>query len=332
MTASLLFSSVHTPGLIWGYDFVDGEALPVRDVDLLNDGYRAKGFLWIHFNLADQRTLHWLGQSALLREPIRALLVSADHHQHAVWDDGMLGAVLHDIEHEFHEADPEIGHLKFALGPQLMVTARRHPVRSCERLKRRIAAGARVQDAPGALELLFSAMVETHRLIIADMDRTVQSMEDGLLRDRPPPKARDFVAMRSLMVRLHRLFSGLRTTLRLLEEDEVLPEALDATVGRFLRRVNSLDGELLTIQNQMKVLREELDLQASQRTNQNLYVLSILSALLLPATLVTGIFGMNTGGFPWASHPMGTLFATGLSIGSAGMVYLGLRVFGFLRR
>jgi len=41
-------------------------------------------------------------------------------------------------------------------------------------------------------------------------------------------------------------------------------------------------------------------LQAAQRTNRNLYFLSILTALLMPATLVTGFFGMNTGGLPFA--------------------------------
>ena len=61
-------------------------------------------------------------------------------------------------------------------------------------------------------------------------------------------------------------------------------------------------------------------------------MLSILSALLLPATLVTGIFGMNTGGFPWASHPFGTFYAV-LMAGAASIgVYLLLRLFGYLQR
>jgi Mg2+ and Co2+ transporter CorA len=42
-------------------------------------------------------------------------------------------------------------------------------------------------------------------------------------------------------------------------------------------------------------LRDELDLQAAQRTNENVYLLSVLTALMMPATLVTGFFGMNTG-------------------------------------
>ena len=53
---------------------------------------------------------------------------------------------------------------------------------------------------------------------------------------------------------------------------------------------------------------------------------------MLPATLVTGYFGMNTGGLPWQQHPVGTVFATLIAIGASVAVYLALRLAGFMRR
>ena len=91
-----------------------------------------------------------------------------------------------------------------------------------------------------------------------------------------------------------------------------------------------LHGDVAAAQADIRLLREEIDLQMTQRTNRNLYVLSILSALLLPATLVTGFFGMNTGNMPWSHSDHGTLFA-GLAVaGSAASIYLWLRFKGFL--
>ena len=80
------------------------------------------------------------------------------------------------------------------------------------------------------------------------------------------------------------------------------------------------------------MLREEIDIQAAQRTNQNLYILSIVTALMLPATLVTGIFGMNTGGMPFAQAPHGTLIATMAAASAAAATYFLLRWMGFMRR
>jgi zinc transporter len=31
----------------------------------------------------------------------------------------------------------------------------------------------------------------------------------------------------------------------------------------------------------------------------------VVSALLLPATFITGMFGMNVGGLPWRASPLG---------------------------
>ena len=84
--------------------------------------------------------------------------------------------------------------------------------------------------------------------------------------------------------------------------------------------------------DQLRLLRDEVDIQAAQRTNQNLYILSIITALMLPATLVTGLFGMNTGGMPLADGPHGTLVATLIAGSAAGVTYWLLRQMGLMRR
>jgi Mg2+ and Co2+ transporter CorA len=92
-----------------------------------------------------------------------------------------------------------------------------------------------------------------------------------------------------------------------------------------------IETDIVAAQNQLKLLRDELDLQAAQRTNSNLYLLSILTALMMPTTLVTGFFGMNTGGLPFASHANGTLMATGVAIATGVLTWLLLRVMGLVR-
>jgi Mg2+ and Co2+ transporter CorA len=79
-------------------------------------------------------------------------------------------------------------------------------------------------------------------------------------------------------------------------------------------------------------LRDELDLQAAQRTNANVYLLSILTALMMPATLVTGFFGMNTGGLPFAQGEHGTILATAVALFSAAASWLLLRWMGLVRK
>ncbi len=46
--------------------------------------------------------------------------------------------------------------------------------------------------------------------------------------------------------------------------------------------------------------------KVDERMNRNMYWLTIISAIFLPLTLVTGFFGMNTGGLPFTQDPDGT--------------------------
>ena len=324
--------AVVRPGLIWGLDFTPGGTRPVDDVELLRERERPDGFRWLHLNLSDQRTQRWIASAAPLPQHVRDLLLSADVHQRAVIEDGAVGMVLQDIERDFDDGETRVGLVHFALSPTLMITARYHPLRSADVIKQRVTEGAHVSDPAAALELMLGSMAEVLRRIIEGMDETVQALEDDLLKDGHAPEARTFIIMRSLMVRLHRLLSGARAVLHRLEDDVHLPSFLAPTVVKAAHRLAALDSELLSIQSQLRLLRDELDLQATQRTNQNLYILSMMSALMMPATLVTGLFGMNTGGLPWAMAPHGTLWATLLAFGSAAAVYVALRAMGFIRR
>ena len=54
--------------------------------------------------------------------------------------------------------------------------------------------------------------------------------------------------------------------------------------------------------------------KVDERMNRNMYWLTILSAIFLPLTLVTGFFGMNTGGLPFVDDPDGTAIVTAISV------------------
>ena len=61
-------------------------------------------------------------------------------------------------------------------------------------------------------------------------------------------------------------------------------------------------------------LYEFFKAKQDEKMNKIMFVLTILSGIFLPLTLITGFFGMNTGGLPWTNDPYGTIKAVVLGI------------------
>jgi zinc transporter len=69
--------------------------------------------------------------------------------------------------------------------------------------------------------------------------------------------------------------------------------------------MGSVAQDLESIQERARLLQEETARPLSEATNRNIYSLSLLTAIFLPITLITGIFGMNVGGLPRVNQEFG---------------------------
>lgn len=317
------------PGLIWGCAQTAGHTRLIEECDEEPEA----NFRWLHLNLSDQRSQRWIERSCGLPRAIRELMLSHDLHPRAIVQDNVVGLVIHDFERDFDRVKTNrVGALHMALGPALMLTGRYHPLLSADVIKQRIARGDEVTDAASALDHLLGGLTDTISNIALEVTADLVAAEDGFLTGERAPDTRDLVDVRRRGARLHRMISGMRTALHRLEGDPQLSKALLPVVARHNQRLHALDADVVSAQGQLKLLRDELDLQAAQRTNQNIYFLSVMSALMLPATLVTGFFGMNTGGLPLGSEGGGTLVATLVAIAASATTYFLLRWVGLVRR
>jgi magnesium transporter len=78
-----------------------------------------------------------------------------------------------------------------------------------------------------------------------------------------------------------------------------------------MNRVKDLSKSALDkLDNLYDFYRAKVD----EKMNRNVYYLTLLSGLFLPLTLVTGFFGMNTGGLPFTDDSYGTLKVVVISI------------------
>jgi Mg2+ and Co2+ transporter CorA len=290
-------------------------------------------FRWLHLNLSDQRSLRWLNEQSGLPPALLAMMVSRDERQRFAAEPDGIGLILHDFERGFDPASiGQVGALYAALVPGLLVTGRIRPLHGADLLRARLEKGATVTDGPSAFTFLIETHVDSLASLVLDLSADLLRAEADLLAEDEAPDTRELIAARRQCAQLHRMIGGLRATLMRLEREPGLPADLAGLPRTLLPRLAGLEADIVSAQQQLRLLRDELDLQAAQRTNENVYLLSVMTALMMPATIVTGFFGMNTGGLPFAQGPHGTLLATLVALLSAAGSYWLLRLMGLVRR
>ena len=90
-------------------------------------------------------------------------------------------------------------------------------------------------------------------------------------------------------------------------------------------RMEAVAQDIELVQERTRLLQEEIAGRLNEATNRNLFFLSVITATMLPVTLITGIFGMNVGGLPWLSDPRGVHWVTGIMVMAVVSVLLLLR-------
>jgi len=322
------------PGLVWAFRVhADGraEALAIdQPIELRHDGW-----LWLHLNLADQRVAPALGALGLDLPPAAlALLVSHETHQqlHAAADCAY--GVLGDLVQQIGDGGDEVGHLRFVMTERLLITGRHHALRSCAQARQTLLQGMRRPTHVAALlELILEHVADAVDHLTDELEAEIDEIEDRLALRTRDVERQKLTRVRRTAVRVHRQLSGLRLLFHRLERQgtEQLGPPLRIGAGRIAQRLDALDHEIVALRERTRLLQEEISALTSEETNRHLHVLTILTTLVLPPTLVTGVFGMNTKGLPFADNENAFLWAAALMIASALAVYLLMRRVGVFR-
>ncbi|OHV85724.1 transporter [Ensifer sp. LCM 4579] len=325
--------SSEIPGLVWAYRFLPGEnrCLPIAadaPIDSLQDG---KGWVWLHLALSDARTPALIERIGNLPPAAIATLTSHDTQAAITATEDAVHGTLVDFERTFDAVTKTIGWLHFAVSDRIIITTRLHPLRSIDRVKAAIEKNAKCTRPIDLFEMLVIEFQRTLITLVLELTEELNVIEDRVYGEAGHRKQPGLAPLRRTAVRLHR---HLRTILALLrragasDEDEVPPGFIDAA-ERLSDRLEAVDRDVFALQERARLLHEEIDSKISSETNRHLYILSLMTAFLLPPTLVTGFFGMNTGALPF-SGGSGTLYAGLMIAASMVLAWLILRRIGIL--
>lgn len=293
-------------GLIVGYRF-DGEG-PARRIDgaealawLAHAGAQERsGFVWLHFDLARVAAEKWLREHLELPAAFYDAVREGARGSRIEYADGFLVAVINDVLYDFAFEDSTIATLWACADARLVVTARQHALRSIDRLRTAVNAG----DTPATTTELLVHLLRDQADVLVGIARSatgeVDRIEDSLLADRLDVGRVRLGTLRRVLVRLQRLLAPEPAALfRMLNRPPSWMSEHDLQeLRQSTEEFSATLDDMATLLERIKLVQEEIASRVNEQNNRLLLLLSVVTVVGLPFTVVGGLFGMNVGGIP----------------------------------
>ena len=293
-------------GLICGFAFAPGGAGREVDAGEALECVRTpptgspRRFVWLHFDLGSASTERWMTDHLGLPEAFFGALHEETRSTRIEHVEGRLVAVVNDVLFEFAFGASHVSTLWLCVGPDMVVSARRKPLRSIDRLRASVRRGDTFAAPVDILVHLLHDEVDVLTEILRDATVRVDRIEDALLAGRLETHRVDLGAARRVLVRLRRLLAPEPAALfRLLSVPpawmaEAHVQQLRAAAEEFSIGLHDMSSLL----ERIKLLQEEIAAQINEQNNRSLFLLTVFTVLALPINIIAGLFGMNVGGIP----------------------------------
>jgi magnesium transporter len=131
--------------------------------------------------------------------------------------------------------------------------------------------------------------------ILDKIGHKLDSVEDDMFEERAEDVVRDLSNVKQEIISYRKIIKPERSTLRLLERqvERFLPEDLELYFDDIVDASERIWDLLDNFKEVVEALEDTNESVISHRQNDVLRVLTVVTVILLPLTLITGIFGMN---------------------------------------
>ena len=290
----------------------------------------AAGLTWIHLDapskevaeqLSDRFGWHPLDVEDILSKRQRP---KVDDYV----EDGYLFTVLHFPVYDSAVQRLNGAELDIFVGPDYLVTLPAVELLPVTRLFHRCEENEEFREqlfSKGSGRLLYEVLDDLFDYCFPILDKIghkLDSLEDDVFEGRSEEVVRDLSNAKQEIISYRKIIKPERSTLRLLERhvERFLPEELELYFDDIVDATERIWDMLDNYKEVVEALEDTNESVISHRQNDVLRVLTVFSVVILPLTLITGIFGMNVKfpgiGTAWAFW---TIF--GLMVASlAGML------------
>lgn len=283
---------------------------------------------WVHLHLDGSQTHDWLrNQSGLPSIVAEALLYEETRPRCTPIGNGLL-VNLRGVNLNPGANPEDMVSVRMYVDKDRIVSVRRRRLMAVQDIRDKFSDGSGPWNSAQFLHEIGSGLLDRMGPVIADLDDAIDDLEDRVLSDTRATLRGELWQLRRQAISLRRYIAPQREAMaRLVTErvdwiDTQTGQRLRETTDRITRFVEDLDAG----RERAAIIQDELTTRLNEQMNRNMYVLSVIAAIFLPMTVITGLLGINVGGIP------GDKWQWSFSAVTGGLILLGFVEYALFRR
>ena len=174
-------------------------------------------------------------------------------------------------------------------------------------------------DTSDVFHLFFSfleSLIQEDMLYLQNFEKRLATIEESLLDTLPKELQRTLITIRRELLVFHAYYQQLLDMCEILSEDEnhFLPPECARQFARLGNRVDRLYDHTQMLREYALQIREMQQSQIDLRQNDTMRILTVVSTLFFPLSLIAGWYGMNFTHMPELSAPYAYFILIGICI------------------
>lgn len=295
-----------------------GNATSIDSKSMVN-WTKEQGVLWVHIDITDEASQMWLTDVSGLDPSIADAMLAVETRPRSQATENGLLVVLRGVNMNPGQDPEDMVSVRVWIERDRIISTRRRRLLSVTDMRDALdhgtgptSPGTFLTTLTGRLADRIGDFVNSIEDSIGEAEDQMQTIDQTEFRQKISELRRQIALVRRFLApqrdALDRMYRQPGGWLSDAEIRELREEA-----DRITRYLEDLD----LARERTMVLREEFLGQLAQEQNSRMYVLSVVAAVFLPLTFVTGLLGMNVGGLPGLESPMGFLSSVVIMIVAA---------------
>lgn len=238
--------------------------------------------------------------------------------------------VLHAPSPNLSKGGMDTIEIDFLVGNNFIATVRSGPIASVKDMEDRIKANPRIMSRGCDFMLYFmaDAMVDDYTPVLNAIDRRLDATQEAATNNPNKETFSDLMKLKADILEIRRATGPQLGVLRSLirGHTDIIERGLSVYFRTVCEHLQQVNAQLDTFREEVNSTIQVCLAVKSDQLNEVMKVLTVVALIMMPLTLITGIFGMNFEMPTWLRN------ADMWVITSVSMVAVGIGLFVFFRR